>query len=957
MAERAPDLGLLLKRALDQLLAGAEPQDLELVLLRADHALRSQESRTVELRQALLRQTEELQLRLDQLALARELGGLLASLPESEALFDRLPSLLREAFQAGSASLCLLNEAGTGLEVVGADPLSPDARVPEPLPLDRGVAGWVTRHGRSRLVADCRLDPLFRAELGGAEVPRSLLCVPLLLDGRVTGVLNLSHPEPGRLDAEDQALLELLGATTSLALARCRLGEGFRLRLAEQTRELQDVREFFQSIVNASDDLIVVLSPDFEMILISHVAEDLLGLPVERLLNQGVEGHLLDAPGSADLQGALGRGESLRDQDVMLRHADGRAVHASLNASLIKGASGDLLGYLCIFRSIERRVRIHHELTRLNDRLNSLFEAAVDMGSSLDLPQVLERSLSWIHRLIEADEADLLLLSPDGRHLVRLAPDFATPRDILSVSECPEGIVVRQQKPLLLAEPASVRQFLPEAGGRLQSCIMVPLKVQDKVLGILRVDSHSPARLFTHQDLRLCSTFTTQAAMAIENSRLYAATRRESSRLLGLLDLSRRLRDLKSGQAILAEFAQTALDLAGVQAVAAWEYRRNEHQLRRACILDEGLPLEPGEPVLSASLAGDDPLPFLLANRERRLRFKPLPGQLPPWAPAPRDREEAVSLLAVPVADGAEVYGLMLFYGDERHPPLEDEEGFISVLAMQAAAAIHSQRLLQENQTAREFLTSVVSSATDAIVVTDRLGRITLFNLGAEAMLGLPAHEMVGRHAPGLYPEAGVVLANLRQAMRRGLDHLTLETELLAKDGRRIPVQLSLSWMRDARNHITGVLGVAKDISELKKLELARLEADRLSGIERMAVTVSDKINTPLSVILAQLDMVRLVEEGLGPRARESLQSIEAQVVMIKSILDQLNQLKHPRIKPYALPNVNMYDLEDRARSDERVAAKPDVERPAHGEGPEGAPRPLRPTRRKAPHGRGRTDS
>jgi signal transduction histidine kinase len=107
-----------------------------------------------------------------------------------------------------------------------------------------------------------------------------------------------------------------------------------------------------------------------------------------------------------------------------------------------------------------------------------------------------------------------------------------------------------------------------------------------------------------------------------------------------------------------------------------------------------------------------------------------------------------------------------------------------------------------------------------------------------------------------------------------------------------------------------GVLGVAKDISELKKLEQARLEAERLSGIERMAVTVSDRINTPLSVVLAQVELVRFLQPALGPEALAALQSIEDQVGAIQGILDQLNHLKDPRIKDYALPNVHMYDLE-----------------------------------------------
>jgi PAS domain S-box-containing protein len=945
MAEPRPELGRLLRQALDTLLAGGQPTDLELVLLRSDHALRSQEQLVGDLRRELAGLLDDQQELVSRLAALRALGARLEEWTDSDLLFDRLPALLRSLFDAQSVSLYLLDAQGRRLEIVGADPAD-DPLSTRSLPLDTGVAGWVVRQGRPRLVRDCAEDPVFQSWSGQGEEefrqPGCLLCVPLVADGRVQGVLHVSHAEPGRLGQREEEELGLLGPFLSQAITRLRLVDGQRHRLEGQARELKDLRDFFQSIINSSDDLIVVLSPDFEMILVSTVLERLLGLSVARLLNQPPEAGLLDETASVELKGLLAQGERLRDRDMVLRHADGRALHASLNASPILGPAGERLGYLCIFRSIERRMRMHQELTRLNTRLNLLFEAAVDLGSSLDLPQVLERSLAWIHRLIEADEASLLLLSADGRSLTRLRTG-REPEEGIPVGECPEGLVASQRKPLLLAEPAAVRQFLPEAGARLQSCIMVPLKVQDTVLGILRVDSLDPERLFSHQDLRLCSTFTTQAALSIENSRLYASTRRESSRLLGLLDLSRRIRDLRTGPAILAQFGQTALDLAGVQAVVCWEYRRNEHQLRRACQLSKGLVLESGENVLPASVPGDDPLPYLLGNRERRLRYKPLPEQLPPWVPAVAEQGRAVSLLAVPVMDEAEVYGLLLLYGDERQPPLEEEESFVSVLALQAAAAIHSQRLLHENQAAREFLTSVVTSATDAIIVTDRLGRITLFNPGAERMLGLSADDVVGRPAPGLYPEAGNLLADMRRAMRQGQGHLTMETALQARDGHQVPVQLSLSWMRDARNRITGVLGVAKDIRELKKLEQARLEAERLMGIERMAVTVSDKINTPLSTILAQLDMVRLVQGELHPKTEEALAGVERQVEAIQAILGQLNELKHARIKAYALPNVHMYDLET-----ERP--RPEVERREE-------PRPLpRPVRRKAPHGRGRTD-
>ncbi len=912
MADKSLDLQHQLRHALDRLVdGGPPPEDLELILLRADHALRSRQGQVQDMRRLLIEQVDDLQVRLDHMAVLRDVGNLLGSHPHIDELLDRLPALLRGCFDCDAASIWLLDEERGCLEVVGADPLRPGTEG-GPLPLDRGVAAWAVRQGRSRLVRDTELDPVFQADLeeGRTEPARTLLCVPLIMAGKVAGLVQLSCREPQAMDERDAALLDLIAPPVALAISRGRLHESFRLRLADQTRELQDVRDFFQSIVTSSDDLIVVLSPAHDMVLVSTALEGLLGRKVGDFLNRPVEGHLLEAGPAADLRALLARGESLRDQDVQLRHVGGSPVHASLNASPIHSSTGELLGTLCIFRSIERRVRTHHELSRLNTRLNALFEAAVDLASSLDLQQVLDRTLAWIPRLMEADEARLFLLSPDGRHLVPVRGEEAELAQVLLVEECPEGIVVRQQKPILLAEPGSVRQFLPEDAARIQSCIMVPLKVQDEVLGVLRVESHATGRLFSHQDMRLCSTFTSHAAMAIENSRLYAATQRESSRLHGLLDLSRRIRELRGSAAILAQFASAALELDGVQAVVAWEYRRSEHQLRRACALSKGLKLELAEGQMPAGGGPDDPLPFLLANRERRLRFRTMPEHMPPWAPQVAERGRAISLLAVPVVDGPEVFGLLLCYGDESLASLDADEGFISVLALQAAVAIHSQRLLQENQAAREFLSSVVASATEAIVVTDRQGRITLFNPGAEAMTGRRADDMVGKAVPGLYPGADSILGDLRRSTRHGLGHLTVETVLHGVKG-DVPVQMTLSWMRDARGRILGVLGVAKDMGELKKLEQARLEAERLSGIERMAVTVSDRINTPLAVILAQVEMVRMLQPGLSTPSEGALASIEAQVTAVKDILDQLNRLKDPRVKEYALPNVHMYELEE----------------------------------------------
>ena len=224
MAERHVDLRLLLQRALDSLLAGGEPADLELVLLRSDHTLRAQERQVDDLRQALARHVDELQLRVDQLAALRALGDLLETWTDSDALFDQLPGHLRQIFRADSVSLYLLDPERRHLEIVGADPAN-DPENDRPLPLDRGIAGWVVRQARSRLVADCRQDPVFQERFqpetaAEGHLPGTLLCAPLKVAGHVLGVVHVSLLATGQLDGEDQNLLDLLNKVRLPELAR-----------------------------------------------------------------------------------------------------------------------------------------------------------------------------------------------------------------------------------------------------------------------------------------------------------------------------------------------------------------------------------------------------------------------------------------------------------------------------------------------------------------------------------------------------------------------------------------------------------------------------------------------------------------------------------------------------------------------------------------------------------------
>jgi diguanylate cyclase (GGDEF)-like protein/PAS domain S-box-containing protein len=125
---------------------------------------------------------------------------------------------------------------------------------------------------------------------------------------------------------------------------------------------------------------------------------------------------------------------------------------------------------------------------------------------------------------------------------------------------------------------------------------------------------------------------------------------------------------------------------------------------------------------------------------------------------------------------------------------------------------------------ARDALKAVLDATTQyAIIGTDADGLITVFNGGAERMLGYQAADLVGRHHPEVFHdreeleqlagEWGVPVESVLGfgARRRDID--TRDWTLVRSDGVKIPVSLAITAIRAANGTLTGYLGIARDIT------------------------------------------------------------------------------------------------------------------------------------------------
>jgi len=127
----------------------------------------------------------------------------------------------------------------------------------------------------------------------------------------------------------------------------------------------------------------------------------------------------------------------------------------------------------------------------------------------------------------------------------------------------------------------------------------------------------------------------------------------------------------------------------------------------------------------------------------------------------------------------------------------------------------------------RSRLAAVVESSDDAIIAMTLDGIIVEWNGGAEKLYGYLASEIKGLHVSTLAPADRVteVQQILDKIGHGGVEHL--ETVRMTKDGRSIPVLLTLSPIKDAAGRVTGASSIAHDITNRKRAEEAVEKANR----------------------------------------------------------------------------------------------------------------------------------
>ena len=143
----------------------------------------------------------------------------------------------------------------------------------------------------------------------------------------------------------------------------------------------------------------------------------------------------------------------------------------------------------------------------------------------------------------------------------------------------------------------------------------------------------------------------------------------------------------------------------------------------------------------------------------------------------------------------------------------------------------------------RQELAAIVESLDEAIIGKTLDGTVTSWNLGAERLYGYAAHEVIGRPIGILVPPARrEEVADIMARLERGERVAPFETLRQHKDGRLVPVRLSVSPIKDWSGRTIGSASISRDLTAQKQAESA-LRASQQHAIEILE-SISDGFYT-----------------------------------------------------------------------------------------------------------------
>jgi GAF domain-containing protein len=426
------------------------------------------------------------------------------------------------------------------------------------IPLGASFSGQVAVTGEPLAVPDTRADSrtYYPAQASRYGVV-SYLGLPVKFQECLLGVLVFNTPAPRQYSADEVAYLSSFASQAAIAIENARLHEA-TVRRGEQLETIRAVSVEITRELDLSALLHLITERVIQVIGGGHSMIRLWDKAGQWLVPRAYTGSRTHWDDSRLHLGEGVAGTAAQRRQGMIVNdfrtspyaipllTEGTTHTAVLAEPLLFGDR--LVGVLSIEREADQQpfaeqdrqilalfatqaaiaienARLHEATVRRGAQLKALLASLQTVTSGLDLREILDRILGEAIRISGAPHVKVLLVDKTSKVLRvgALRGSGMLPTDALPVGAGLSGLVAQSGEPLFIVDAQNDPRNLARERDRelgIVTYLGLPIKKGEEVLGVLTFNKISPSQ-YTPEEMILLTSFAAQAAIAIENARLY----------------------------------------------------------------------------------------------------------------------------------------------------------------------------------------------------------------------------------------------------------------------------------------------------------------------------------------------------------------------------------------------------------------------------------------------------
>lgn len=515
----------------------------------------------------------------------------------------------------------------------------------------------------------------------------------------------------------------------------------------------------------------------------------------------------------------------------------------------------------------------------------TLQEMGVLLTTQLQLDEIFERIFELLAHVVAYDSVSIQLFDKEGNHYLAAGRGF---RDFEKISRVSQGIypqsthiAVNEQGLVISDTMTDDRWHVVPGAEYIRSWVGMPLQVKGVVIGMLNVDSASPYA-YDETSVETIRAFANQAAVALENARLYRETHERVNELAVLHQVALATAALLEVDDL---FRQTTEMIVSSLNYKPFGFLMVQDDHLRPHASFHGLPagaFKHAIPFQKQEGFLTNIAPQILAGEKSMTILRPL------WP-------EVKKAVCVPVQVRSKVVSWLCAFSSNEDVFSDNDLRFLATLAGQVAGAIERAQLYDALQihaadlaaevntrtaqllTERDRMQAILHNAGEGIFFTSPAGILLFANPAAIRLTGFRTEEVIGQHMVDWWGD--LITQETRQELLRTIEEGESwrgEVTGMRKTGVGYAVRLTLAPIHDADDSVTGYVGVQSDITRLREVDRLRTE---------FIANVSHELRTPLTNIKTYL---ALLERGKPQSRQRHINVIKMESERLRRLIEDL---------------------------------------------------------------------